>query len=97
MKKTKDFAQGDPFAELLSEPDTEDTSLFSKTYQEQQQVIDKPVDYVSRKAIELRPLDFIGFYPRVSKSLRRGTQTSQNTRCQSNLRKLSQKRSYLRF
>ena len=63
MKKTKDFAQSDQFAALLSEPDTEDTSLFSKSYQEQPDAIEKPVDYVSRKAIELRPLDFLGFFP----------------------------------
>jgi hypothetical protein len=62
MEKSKNFAQGDLFAALLSEPDSQDTDLFSKSYQEQQDVIDKPVDYVSRKAIELRPLDFLGFF-----------------------------------
>lgn len=51
------------FASLLSELDSKDTALFSKDYQEQQEVIDKPIDYVSRKAIELRPLDFLRFFP----------------------------------
>jgi hypothetical protein len=65
MKKSskEDFKQADMFASLLSELDTEDTPLFSKNYQEQQDVIDKPIDYVSRKAIELRPLDFLRFFP----------------------------------
>ena len=63
MKKTRDVAQSDLFEALLSEPDTEDISLFAQSYQEQQEVIDKPVDYVSRKAIELRPLDFLRFFP----------------------------------
>ena len=64
MKKSskEDFKQSDLFASLLSELDT-DTPLFSKNYQEQQDVIDKPIDYVSRKAIELRPLDFLRFFP----------------------------------
>ncbi len=65
MKKSskEDFKQSDLFASLLSKLDTEDTPLFSKNYQEQQDVIDKPIDYVSRKAIELRPLDFLRFFP----------------------------------
>jgi hypothetical protein len=64
MKKNPtDFKQNDLFSSLLSELDSKDTALFSKDYQEQQEVIDKPVDYVSRKAIELRPLDFLRFFP----------------------------------
>jgi hypothetical protein len=38
-------------------------SIEDKSYQEQQKIIDKPIDYVSRKAIELRPLDFLQFFP----------------------------------
>jgi len=43
MKKSskEDFKQTDLFASLLSELDTEDTPLFSKNYQEQQDMIDK--------------------------------------------------------
>jgi hypothetical protein len=63
MKNPKDFVQGDLFGSLLLELNNEDTSLFSKKYKEQQELIDKPIDYVSRKAIELRPLDFLGFFP----------------------------------
>jgi hypothetical protein len=34
------------------------------TKEDQQKIIDKPIiDYVSRKAIELRPLDFLQFFP----------------------------------
>jgi predicted transposase YdaD len=42
--------------------DSEKASIGDKSYQEQQKVIDKPIDYVSRKAIELRPLDFLQFF-----------------------------------
>jgi hypothetical protein len=63
MKKPKDFVQGDMFSSLLPELNNEDTPLFSQEYKEQNKVIDKPIDYVSRKAIELHPLDFLGFFP----------------------------------
>jgi hypothetical protein len=63
MKKPKDFVQGDMFSSLLPELNNEDTSLFSKAYKEQQELIDKPIDYVSRKAIELHPFDFLSFFP----------------------------------
>ncbi len=62
MTTPKDFVQGDLFGSLLSELNNEDTTLYSKAYKEQQELIDKPIDYVSRKAIELRPLDFLGFF-----------------------------------
>ena len=62
MKNSKDFVQGDMFSSLLPERTNEDTPLFSKEYKEQQELIDKPVDYVSRKAIELRPFDFLSFF-----------------------------------
>ncbi|MCK5523553.1 MAG: hypothetical protein KAI83_10510 [Thiomargarita sp.] len=58
----KDFLQGDMFGSLLPELTNEDTPLFSKEYREQQEFIDKPIDYVSRKAIELHPLDFLSFF-----------------------------------
>ena len=61
METTKNFVQSDMFSSLLPELGNEDTPLFSKEYKEQQELIDKPVDYVSRKAIELRPLDFLSF------------------------------------
>ncbi|MDM8559045.1 hypothetical protein [Candidatus Parabeggiatoa sp. HSG14] len=63
MKNSKDFVQGDMFGSLLPERNNEDTPLFSQEYKEQNKVIDKPIDYVSRKAIELHPLDFLGFFP----------------------------------
>jgi len=62
METTKNFVQSDMFSSLLPELGNEDTPLFSKEYKEQQELIDKPVDYVSRKAIELRPLDFLSFF-----------------------------------
>jgi len=58
----KNFVQGDLFGSLLPELNNEDTSLFSKEYREQQEFINKPIDYVSRKAIELHPLDFLIFF-----------------------------------
>ena len=57
----KDFVQGDMFSSLLPKLN-EDSPLFSKEYKEQQELIDKPIDYVSRKAIELQPLDFLIFF-----------------------------------
>jgi transposase len=62
-KNPPDSVQGDLFGALLSELNDDDTPLFSKEYNEQQELIDKPIDYVSRKAIELRPLDFLQFFP----------------------------------
>jgi len=62
MKTQTDFVQSDMFSSLLPELTNEDTPLFSKEYKQQQELIDKPVDYVSRKAIELRPLDFLSFF-----------------------------------
>lgn len=53
--------QGELFELPVSE--TEDSSLLLKGYQQQQDMIDKPIDYVSRKAIELRPFDFLQFFP----------------------------------
>ena len=58
----KDFVQDDMFSSLLPELN-ENSPLFSKEYKEQQELIDKPIDYVSRKAIELHPLDFLSFFP----------------------------------
>jgi hypothetical protein len=58
----KDFVQSDLFGSLLPELTSEDPPLFSKEYKEQQELIDKPIDYVSRKAIELHPYDFLGFF-----------------------------------
>jgi preprotein translocase subunit SecB len=43
-------------------PETDEFPLFSKNYKKQQDTIDKPIDYVGRKAIELRPLDFLQFF-----------------------------------
>ena len=57
----KDFVQDDMFSSLLPELN-ENSPLFSKEYKEQQELIDKPIDYVSRKAIELHPLDFLSFF-----------------------------------
>ena len=61
MKNSKDFVQADMFSSLLPKLN-EDSPLFSKEYKEQQELIDKPIDYVSRKAIELHPLDFLSFF-----------------------------------
>jgi len=47
----------------LPQLDSENASIEDQSYQEQQKIIDKPIDYVSRKAIELRPLDFLQFFP----------------------------------
>jgi urease gamma subunit len=42
--------------------ESDESPLFSKSYKDQQGSIDKTIDYVSRKAIELRPLDFLQFF-----------------------------------
>jgi hypothetical protein len=42
--------------------ESDESPLFSKSYKDQQDSIDKTIDYVSRKAIELRPLDFLQFF-----------------------------------
>ncbi|OAD22945.1 hypothetical protein THIOM_001234 [Candidatus Thiomargarita nelsonii] len=61
METSKNVVQGELFE--LPPSEIEDSSLLNKTYKEQQKLIDKPIDYVSRKAIELRPLDFLQFFP----------------------------------
>ncbi|HID98954.1 MAG TPA: hypothetical protein EYP59_01530 [Thiotrichaceae bacterium] len=55
----------DTQGELFESPDkdSETTSRDKKGYKAQQETIDKSIDYVSRKAIELRPLDFLKFFP----------------------------------
>ncbi len=52
--------QGELFESPFSE--TGLSNLLSETYQEQQKKIEKPIDFVSRKAMELYPLDFLQFF-----------------------------------
>ena len=56
---TSTHAQG----KLFDSPDNDSETLDNKGYKAQQETIDKSIDYVSRKAIELRPLDFLKFFP----------------------------------
>ncbi|RKZ53336.1 MAG: hypothetical protein DRR16_03105 [Candidatus Parabeggiatoa sp. nov. 3] len=58
---TSTHAQG----KLFDSPDNDSETLDNKGYKAQQETIDKSIDYVSRKAIELRPLDFLKFFPEI--------------------------------
>ena len=57
---TKNPSQGELFESPFS--DTGLSSLLSESYQKQSQKIEKPIDFVSRKAIELYPFDFLQFF-----------------------------------
>jgi len=58
--ENEEKTQGELFE--FPSPETDEFPILSKSYKEQQDTIDKPIDYVSRKAIELRPLDFLQFF-----------------------------------